>query len=44
MGYSGWSEGHLEEEMKETSWLVDDMDANYLLESNHLSARHLSFS
>ena len=31
VGYSGWSEGQLEEEMKELSWIVDDMDANYLL-------------
>jgi len=30
VGYSGWSEGQLEEEMKELTWLVDDMDANYL--------------
>ncbi len=30
VGYSGWSEGQLAEEMKEDSWLVDDMDPNYL--------------
>jgi putative transcriptional regulator len=30
VGYSGWSEGQLEEEMKELTWVVDDMDANYL--------------
>jgi putative transcriptional regulator len=30
IGYSGWSEGQLVEEMQETSWLTEVMDANYL--------------
>jgi len=30
IGYSGWSKGQLIEEMQETSWLTEVMDANYL--------------
>jgi putative transcriptional regulator len=30
VGYSGWSEGQLREEMKLGSWVVADMDPNYI--------------
>ncbi|MBC7885717.1 MAG: YqgE/AlgH family protein [Saprospiraceae bacterium] len=33
VGYSGWTEGQLEEELKELTWLVDDMDPNYLFKT-----------
>ena len=38
VGYSGWSEGQLKEEMEVGSWVKTDMDANYLFKS---SADHL---
>lgn len=31
IGYSGWSENQLEEELKETSWLVDDPNIQNLI-------------
>jgi putative transcriptional regulator len=33
VGYSGWSEGQLEDEMTYGSWVVTDMDPNYLFKS-----------
>ena len=33
VGYSGWSEGQLEEEMETNSWVIADMHPNYLFKS-----------
>lgn len=33
VGYSGWSEGQLMDEMIFGSWIIADMDANYLFKS-----------
>jgi putative transcriptional regulator len=33
VGYSGWSAGQLKEELEYKSWLLSDMDTNYLFKS-----------
>ncbi len=38
VGYAGWSEGQLLEEMSYGSWMMDKMDANYLFRNQ---AQHL---
>lgn len=33
IGYSGWSEGQLEFEMKRNSWIVSETDANFIFDT-----------
>ncbi len=35
VGYTGWSGGQLKEEMKKGSWVIADLDANYVFKSEH---------
>lgn len=37
IGYSGWSETQLEDEIEIGSWVLGDMDANYLFKNKPLS-------
>lgn len=32
VGYTGWTEGQLEEEIKDGAWMIADLDANYVFQ------------
>lgn len=34
IGYSGWTAGQLETEMKDASWIIAEMDPNFIFKSN----------
>lgn len=34
VGYSGWTDGQLDDEMEVGSWVMTDMDSNYLFKNN----------
>lgn len=35
LGYSGWSSGQLDEELKDNSWIIADANASHLFETPH---------
>ena len=37
VGYSGWSEGQLDEEMAGSSWIISEMHANYIFKDDPLN-------